>query len=370
VVKANEFQISIPLGTLLDRYLVVGFLKALAISLVCTTGFYLVVDFFDRIDNLLKAGSPVWTTLRYFLYKLPLLISRVVGFASLFAILFFLGSLSRQREITAMRSSGLSLNRISLPLLICSLFIGMASFFWNEALVPIFTRQAQAIYKTEVRKKQPQSLLGTEDIWLRGVDSFVRVDHFDPRANRLSGVSIFLLNRDFSLRGLIEARAARWDGERWQAAEATEWTIEPNGARRRRALDAVLPLSDTPEDLKLFVREPEEFGVFELRKQIQDLNSKGIDATEYEVDLQAKIALPLLVPLLVFLGIPFSLKHGPGGGMTFAFGMTLLVGLGYWFLLGFSISLGHSGALHPVVAAWVPNGTLALVGLFFSLAEE
>ena len=196
-MKKADLLVSFPLGSLLDRYLIAGFLKIFALSLLCLTALYLVVDFFDRIENLLKAGAPLWTSLRYFLYKLPLLISRVVGFAALFSTLFFLGTLSRNQEITAMRSSGLSLRRISLPLLLCSLFLALLVFFCNEALVPIFTRKAQDIYKTEVRKKPLRSVLGTEDFWIPGAGSFIRVDHFDTRENTLKGVSVFLLHRDF-----------------------------------------------------------------------------------------------------------------------------------------------------------------------------
>ena len=138
----------------------------------------------------------------------------------------------------------------------------------------------------------------------------------------------------------------------------------------QRKVDLSLPLSETPEDFKLFAREPEEFSFLDLRKQIADLKGKGIDATEYEVDLQVKMAIPLVSPLMVFLAIPFALRHGPGGGFALSFGLTMLIGFGYWFVLAFSISLGHSGALPPWVAAWLPNLTLALVGLFFSTSEE
>ncbi|MEK7783118.1 MAG: LptF/LptG family permease, partial [Candidatus Binatota bacterium] len=62
--------------------------------------------------------------------------------------------------------------------------------------------------------------------------------------------------------------------------------------------------------------------------------------------------------------------HGPGGGMALSFGLTMLIGFGYWFVLAFSVSLGHSGALPPLVAAWFPNLILLFVGLFFSTTEE
>ena len=357
------------MGGILDRYLARGFIKIFIIGLLGTAVLYLIVDFFDKIDNLLQAGASLWTSIRYFLYKIPLMISRVFAFAALFSTLFTLGMLSRTQELTAMRSSGLSLRRISLPLLLLSFLICLFTFFWNEALVPTFTSKAQYIYKTEVKKKQPKNLVGTKDIWIRGEGAFISVDHFDTRKVVLEGVSIYLLNRDFTPRGMIEVPWARWNGANWEAKGGTEWLFLPNGQMKRRQLNAFLPLAETPEDFKLLAREPEEFSFFDLRKQIADLKGKGFDTMQDEVDLQVKMALPLVAPLMVLLAIPFAIKHGPGGGMALSFGLTMLIGFGYWFVLAFSVSLGHSGALPPLVAAWLPNLILAFVGLFFSTTE-
>ena len=368
--EKNHRMPLLPVGGILDRYLARGFLKVFAISLLCTAALYFIVDFFDKIDNILQGGAPLWTSIRYFLYKIPLAVSRVFAFAALFAALFSLGMLSRTQEITAMRSSGLSLRRISLPLLFVAFLICIFTFFWNEALVPIFTRKAQYIYKTEVKKRQPKNLVGTKDIWIRGEGAFISVDHFDTKKVVLEGVSVYLVNRDFTPRGLIEAPWARWNGAHWEAKGGTEWLFLPNGQMSQRQLDTFLPLAETPEDFKLLAGEPEEFSFFDLRKQIADLKGKGFDATQDEVNLQVKMALPLVSLLMVLLAIPFALRHGPGGGMAISFGLTLLIGFGYWLVLAFSVSLGHSGALPPLVAAWLPNLILAFVGFFFSTAEE
>lgn len=361
---------SVPIGGILDRYLMRGFMRIFVLSLLCTTVLYLIVDFFDRIDKLLQAGAPLGTSLRYFFYKLPLLISRVLGFAALFSTLFSLGMLSRTREITAMRASGLSLRRVTLPLLLLSFVIALFVFFWNDALVPIFTRKSQYIYQIEVRKKQPKSLIGTAELWIRGENSFVSADSFNAKKNTLEGVVIYLLDQDFGLRGVVEAPWARWDGTRWEARGAKEWLFRPQGQILHQKEVAALPLTETPEDLNIFAREPEELSFFDLKKRITNLRSKGIDTSEHEVDLHIKLALPLISPLMVFLAIPFALRQGSRGGIALSFGLTLLIGFGYWVILAFTTSLGYAAAFPPWVAAWLPNVILLLVGLHFSLAEE
>ena len=359
----------LPLGSILDRYVVQGFLRIFLMTLLCSTSVYLIVDCFDRMSTFLQAGAPLWTVIRYFFYTTPLSISRVIGFATLFSTLFCLGALARTQEITAMRSSGLSVQRISLSLLILSIVIGLGTFFWNEGLVPIFAHRAGMIYKTEIKNKQQQSLFGTRDIWIRGDGNFINIDNFDTKTHSLEGVTIFLLNRDFSLRGLLEIPQAHWTGKAWGVTEATEWQFLPEGKLTGKKVAASPPVAETPDDLKLLARDAEEFTYFDLQKQITDMKSKGIDTRAYEVDLQTKIALPLISPLMVLLAIPFALKKQISG-VALSFGIAMVIGFGYWVLSAFCISLGHSGALAPWVAAWLPNSIFSLIGMFFYTAEE
>ena len=368
---ANRLQFKfLPLGSIIDRYLAGGFLRIFGISLVIVTSLYVTVDFFDRIGNLLDAGAGVSTIARYFIYKAPLLISRVIGFAVLFSTLFCLGMLARSHEITALRSSGISVERVATPLMFLALVICALTFVWNETLVPVFTHNAQNIYKFEIRNRQQKSVLGTHDIWIRGDGSFINVDSFDVRSSSLENVTIFLLNRDFSLRALVEIPKAQWIDNAWKTDEATEWNFMADGKTLNQKVATALPISETPQDLKLLAREAEEFSYFDLQKQIADMRNKGIDTTAYEVDLHTKLALPFISPLMVFLAIPFALKRQMSGSISLSFGIAMIIGFGYWVLTAFCISLGHSGALPSWLSAWIPNFIFAMVGAFFFTAEE
>ena len=143
----------------------------------------------------------------------------------------------------------------------------------------------------------------------------------------------------------------------------------PDGKVVNQKASAALPISETPDDLKLLAREAEEFTFFDLQKQISDMKSKGIDATSYEVDIQSKVAFPLISPLMILIAVPFALRRQMSGGMAMSFGVAMIIGFGYWVLSAFCISLGHNGALPPWTAAWVPNAIFALIGLFFFTAE-
>jgi lipopolysaccharide export system permease protein len=359
-----------PIGGILDLYMTQGFLRIFFTSLLIITALFMIVDLFDRAGAFFEAGAPLLTLVRYFVYKIPLSVSRIIGFATLFSTLFSLGILARSQEITAMRASGLSVQRIALPLVVLSLIICGATFFLNETLVPAFSQRADDIYKTEIRNKQQQSLFGNRDIWLRDEASFINIDYFDTVTNKLEGITVFVLNRDFSLNGFVEIPRGHWKDKRWELEDAIEWRFLPDGKMVSRKIGAQGLITETPEDLKLLARDATEFTYFDLQKQIADMRAKGIDATAYEVDLQTKLALPFISPLMVLLAVPFALKKHVTGGIALSFGVAMLIGFGYWVLTAFCISLGHGGALPAWLAAWAPNLIFTLLGIYFFTAEE
>src|ERR1044071_4725952 len=284
----------LPLGSILDRYLVRGFLRVFFLTLLCSTSLFLIVDCFDRLGTFLDAGAPLSTIVRYFFYTTPLSISRVIGFATLFSTLFSLGSLARSQEVTAMRSSGLSIQRISLPIVVVSLLICVLTFFWNEGVVPIFAHRASMIYKVEIKNRQQQSLFGTNDIWIRGDGSFINVDRFDINSRALEGVTVLKINRDFSLQGMVQIPSVHWTGKQWESKEGVEWRFAPEGQLTSEKVIAAPPVTETPDDLKLLARDAEDFRFFDLQKQIADMSRKRIDTRVYNGDLQTKLAMPFI----------------------------------------------------------------------------
>jgi len=359
-----------PLGGTVDRYLLGLFIRNFLATLLFIVILYLVVDIFDLVDNLLGKGASFATSLRYFLYKLPLIISRVFGFASLFATFLTLGALAREREVVALRACGLSLYRIAVPFLVASVLISLTNFSWNESVVPLFTRKSESVYKVEVEKRKLRSIFGRKAIWMRGTGSFIRADNFDARTNSLHGLVIYQMNQNFTLKGLVESPVAQWDGGQWVAQQGKEWTFNEDGTISQRPSSTHIPLRETPEDFKVFRQTPEEFSFFGLRSRIQDLKDKGINTTEHEVDLQMKLALAVIAPLMVLLAIPFCVKQGRRSGLALSFALTMLIGFSYWVMLGFCVSLGKAGALEPWLAAWLPNMIVAFLGLYFFTGQE
>ena len=359
-----------PLGSILDRYLLALFSRIFVATLAVVVLLHLAGDVFNRVDNLMGKDATLSTSVQYFIHRLPLLISRGIGFAALFAAFLTLGSLSSRHELVAIRACGLSLHRLTVPLFLAALGLSVVTFFWNETAVPFATRTAKQIYDAKVHGKQLQSVFGNREIWMRSDGDFIRADDFDTDLGRLHGLVIYRLTPEFKLDGLIEVPAASWDGTHWVPEGGTQWRLQEDGAVSRLPVGATLPLKEGPDDFRIFARSPDEFSYFELKARIGDLRNKGVDTVRDAVNLHTKVAIPLVIPLTILLAVALATKPGKKDNLVVNFGLAVAFGFAYWVLLGFCVSLGKAGAMQPWLAAWSPNLLVGLLSLYLYTGSE
>jgi lipopolysaccharide export system permease protein len=358
-------------GSVTARYLIREFLGLFIPIAFAFIIIYLIVDFFDHLDLLLKNHATLSVILRYFVFKIPLIVTQILPPAVLAAMLISLGMLSRRNEITALRASGVSLAQTATPLLALAAALSLAAFVWDETIVPYCTREYQYVNNIEIRKRPQRALLSDRDIWYHGSDGFYNIEHIDLRHQTLYGVTLYRTDESFALRSIVEARAVQWTGSGWKSSGTVEHTIGPDGEITTTVLPhEPLLLNETFNDFLEVRREPEELNYLALRQRIEDLSRKGIDASAYLVDLNLKLAVPFTTLVLACVAVPLAGRVQRHPSIAAIVGIGLATGFGYWVVLALSNSLGQSGVLPPVVSAWTANSIfLLLAGALFLSSE-
>ena len=360
-----------PALPILPRYALGEFLRLFG---ACMLGFlliYVLVDFFDRLAVYIKYHASLTTVLRYFLFKIPLIVTQLVPIATLGAVLLALGMMARHNEITALKACGLSTMQLARPLLLAAAGLSLGSLLWNEAVVPYSAARAHDIDQVEIRSKPRKVLLSEEGMWFHGRSGVYNVEHFDARTAALIGMVVYDLGPGFELRRIIEIPAAQWRDGQWFVSGAIERSFDSRGEILTRALaPGEFVLTDAPKDFQVMEKDAEELSFHKLRHHIQELSRKGIDTTEPLVDLHLKLALPLVPLIMVLIGVPVATRNPRRRTLATSVGMGLLIGFSYWVLLAFTVSLGHGGAMPPVLAAWSANGVFAVLGAFLFLGTE
>ncbi|MGH7962260.1 MAG: LPS export ABC transporter permease LptG [Candidatus Binatia bacterium] len=355
---------------LISSYLCREFLRFFFLCLALFFGISLLVDLFDRLDDFIKYGASISAAMRYLVFKAPLLVTQAAPAAALAASLLSLGLLARHRELLALKACGISSWQIAWPLLLVAGLLSAGVWAWNETVVPYAFHQSRHINTVEIKKRTPKVLFHARGFWYHGENAFYHIDHFDSRRNILFGLTIYTLDRDFHVQSLIEVAQAHWQAGQWQLENIQEKPLSQENSHPPAAQEGRTWLRETPEDFALVDMEAEEFSSRQLRAQVANLQRKGLDTTEYQVDLQLKGAVPIATLVMTLLGIALALPGAKQFALSTTIGLALLTGFGYWVLLALTMSLGHSGALSPIPAAWSANSAAFLLGMFFLLGVD
>jgi lipopolysaccharide export system permease protein len=139
---------------ILDRYLINEYLRNLLFISLSFLSLFLIIDFFEKFRMFLSNNATFAQMGSYFLFRIPMVISQILPAAILLASLVTCGYLSRHSEITAMKANGLSLYRISLPILTIAAMTSLLVFFLSEWVTPLTNYRAEYIRLVDVQKQK------------------------------------------------------------------------------------------------------------------------------------------------------------------------------------------------------------------------
>jgi lipopolysaccharide export system permease protein len=358
--------------TLITRYLLSAFSRIFLLSLAAFSGIYLLVDFVENVDDFIARQAAAVDYFTYFFGKLPLILSQVTPMAILFGVFMALGGLSRTNELTALRAGGVSLWRISAPLLGVGLLATGGVLFSNELIVPLTAKEVKAVERTII-KGQPRQLLRRDRVWFREADRIVNIRLALPAEGILQGITIYRLDRDFHLLDRVDADRATYQDGAWHFRDVQVRSFGSTGLEsiaRERFSEKILPLDKTPADFATPEFRNDDLTFPELRDLVGRLEAEEFDATRYRVDMLARLATPFTSLIMAFLGIPFALRKGRNAGLALGVALSVAIGVVFYLIQAMLLAFGYSGIVPPVVAAWAPNFLFVLTGIWLLLASR
>ena len=304
----------------------------------------------------LSNNASLTQILSYFFFMIPMMISQTLPATSLLAALLTFSTLARNSEVLAMKANGISLYRTSLPVFIASVLICMVAFLNSELVTPYSNQKADNIVYVEVQKREPLGTFKQNQLWYRGQNGIYNFRLFEPKKNIIQGITINYLDNNFTLTGRIDAEKAEWKNGKWIFYNVMITHFGGEFPSPEWVSSKVMDLPETPEDFNLVQKEAEKMGFVELKDYIAKLQAEGYDATRYLVDMHGKIAFTLVITILITIGISFSLMRTErSGGVMQSIGVGIIIGFSYWIVHAFSMSLGRSGSIPPVLSAWFAN---------------
>ena len=345
--------------------------KNFGLIVVVVISIYVAVDFFEKIDDFMEAGLPFSRVLSFFLYNIPFVVAQIVPVGLFLSILIVFCLMSKSNEIIALRSSGISIYYLLLPLLSIGVLFTILLFFLSEVVVPFTTSKANKIWLSEVRKERLYTTR-EKNVWIKGNRKITHIKYYDATNRSLHGISINYFDKDFNLIRRVDAKEALFEKEKWVLTNSMVQTLNTDTRSYEVTFHdkEVEPLDFSPEDMKRAMKKSVEMSFKELLSYIRKVEAEGYDATVYRVDLQAKIAFPFVCIILCMLGIGISVRGKLSEGIPLVVAYGLGIVFFYWIFNSFCVSLGYGEVLPAWVAVWVANFTFLCFGLYTLMNAE
>lgn len=375
---------------ILDRYVIVSFVKNYVISFMVLVGMYVVLDMVFNFNSMVQFQSQngavlsMFDTLAdmgdYYFYQCFLFFVHLSGIIPVVAAAFTLTRLSRFNELTAMLAAGVPLLRIAMPIVMAALLLNALLLVDQEYLIPNMipklVREHGEIHQTgvtnftinfmqdshdgllHVARYHPRGVAGSNN----NLPTMERIDVLErvPVTHEVDGVSV----TDLQPVAHISADWAFWNArsQTWDLQNGTRVQGLTVGETRSPELKCDSYRSDiTPEEINLYRsgNYVDLLGTSRINELLARPKSYGM------INLlrtkHGRFTQPVMNVILLLLCIPCVLTREPGklkAGATkclFFMGM----GLGSMFL-----SQQLAGATHPpfgmgldqwtALMAWLP----------------
>jgi len=349
----------------LDRYVLRLWLR---IFVITTIGFPLVViliELTDKLDDyLIRELAPSAIALAY-VFSVPETVFLVLPAAVLFATVFSIGAMNRHSELTAVKASGRSFRRLLIPLLIASLFVTGLSAVVGEMAPNATRRKLELLGELEIRSQNSRQnfVHRANEGWVYTIRSL------NVGQRRLTDVVLEREGAGESYPTLVlQARFGIYNDTTatWTLSNG-RFRILPEGQGEVAFLFDSLrsrSLAETPAELLLEPKRPQEMTYSELGEYIEALERSGGDGRRLTVEQALKIAIPVTCLIITLFAAPLVIAAPRASG---AVGVAVGLGTTLMFLLSVQLSqaVGAGGILPPVVAAWTPNVLFCTAGLWF-----
>lgn len=364
--------------SLVTRYLLRQFLGPLFACLVAFNGIFVLFDLIGHLSKFLDADLGFWSVARYYAGVVSAYSHWFIPASCMLATLYSMWQLSHHSELTAMRASGISFHKLTLPFFSVAFAMSLLTFANLEWISPRLSVWSDRLKENNfrlsgenaVRRDRPFTC-GPREWVFEAADWSSDETMAHPPGRVTIRSEIRGMDGAPDERWGVRAERADWlDGQWWLTkpvfmhfdADGSELTGSELSGPPLPDLMCFPELTETPHDMVLS-RKTNAAATLPLRDMLRLIRSKG-DSAEPEAwyDFWYRVAAPWACIVITLFAIPAGITTGRQS----VFKGVLLVLATFFGFYAFTIALsyfGQGGVVPPALAAWLPNLVFLAIGL-------
>ena len=361
------------LRTLLDRYIFTELLAPFGLSLGALCFVMLTRELLRLVELLVSKGVGLWSVLKVFATLLPSFLVLTLPIAGIIASITAFGRLSFDKELVAMRAAGLSLYRLTQPVLLFALSVFSLTLVLSQWGQPW---SSVNLKKVALNLLRDQLVLALE----RGT--------FNEPVPKLV-IYIPDGGSGQAAPGIFVSDERSPDEPRIIVADDFHVLMDPeheqvalrlvNGVIHSRpdVVDQYQQVSFTSYDLKMSLSQSgyattEERPTYaSILAQLTATQWKDTQALRRLMEYYKDLAFPTASLVFCLLGVPVGIVSKRSGRMG-GFAVGVLIVVAYYILNIACEFLVTTLWISPFAGAWMPNGlfTLLTAWLFWKMSYE
>ena len=328
---------------------------------------------FQMAELIIQQGVSIGIVIRLFIYYMPRLVVFTIPMSCLLAALLGFGKLSANSEIVALKSAGLSFQRIVRPVVAAAFVISICALVINESIVPMSERAAANVMKYEVLHESAPVFKAKVVIY---------IDKMDNKTKQMENVVV----EEFEggrLARVIAAKTGEWISGSWWLTDGAVYEIKETKEvgllfkfnRQALMLEVgllfkfnrqALMLNMAPDEISANDRKPDEMTIPELLRAIEIRGKTGAEAGDLWMAFHLRLAVPWACLIFGILGAALG-SRPQRSSSSVGLGFSVIIIFVYYVIMSFGRALGESGSLPPLLAAWVANLVFLAISVFFCL---
>ena len=369
---------------IIDRYITqqvvtTALFAIMVLSLVLVLGNV----FKDLLDMLINQDVPVQFILTFIAYIIPFSLTFTIPWGFLTAVLLVFGRLSADNELIALRSNGVSVPRICVPVFILSVLCVGLCFWINVDVAPKAEDQMKAAL-FHIATSNPIALFGSDSIIKNFPGYLIYVER--KEGTKLDDVLMYKVND----RGQPTMSVQAKHGELM-----TDLGGEPQIILRLMDARYVQRDSVKPDNANL-IQDGIHFAESDLAISLEDLYEKNtkqrrtsqmtlaellktqldktLDAQKLSVirtETNKRFSLSLASFAFCLIAVPLAITaHRKETSVGFLF--SLLVAFVYFFFIVMVDWVNNDPRYHPELLIWLPNVVFIALGsvLFYRMSRK
>ncbi len=348
------------------------FLLPLVCCLLAFSALFLFAGVFDTLQDFLNRSGQAapgsrWQIVLYFLLLQPANMLNVLPMSVLLSSCFVVSMMGRHQELAAMRSAGVHMIQMALPIWIIAILLCGTSFWIGESLAPKCAAKATRVL--EAWTEAPDRLQRPTTVVYRNApgrrDWFFESFAPDGKHGR---VFIKQFTAEEAIAWELRAASARYLDGAWlfQDCEVTPFDRETQlpieGDVKRHEIYRLPELDETPERIVNHVRPTEDLSIrailatLRANPDLPDLVRRSFRSTVW---FRLSFSLACLIGAL--FGVALSITRERSSAMRgFAFAVALMAAFYVTSQLG--LTLGRRGYVAPLAGSCLPTLAFLLVG--------